>query len=90
MALESVVVSGNRLQQARRERHTRDAAAKAIGYAPPSPPAPPAPMALAAPVADAYLAMAPAPAYFPQTPANTEKYAEQNDNPVHRLSLIHI
>ena len=86
MALESVVVSGNRLQQARRERHTRDAAAKAIGYAPPSPPAPPAPMALAAPVADAYLAMAPAPAYFPQTPANTEKYAEQNDNPVHRTT----
>ena len=86
MALESVVVSGNRLQEARRERHTRDAAAKAIAYAPPSPPAPPAPMALAAPVADGYVAMAPAPAYFPQTPANTEKYAAQNDNPVHRTT----
>ena len=84
MALQSVVVSGSRVQEARRERHARNEAAKAMAYAPPSPPAPPAPMALAAPVADAYLAAAPA--YSPQTPANTEKYAEQNDNPVHRTS----
>lgn len=88
LALESVVVSGSRLQEAARERHARNASAKSIAYAPPSPPAPPAPASLAraAPVADAYLALAPAPAYFPQTPANTEKYAEQEENPVHRTN----
>ena len=84
MELESVVVSGSRLQETSRERRDRNESAKSIAYAPPAPPAPPAPMALAAPVADAYLARAPT--YSPQTPANTEKYAEQDDNPVHRTS----
>ena len=81
MALDSVVVSGNRRQEARRERHSREAAAKAMA---PASPSPPAPMALAAPVADYYAAMAPA--YSTQAPANTENYAEQNENTVHRSS----
>ncbi|TQM10300.1 Ca-activated chloride channel family protein [Pseudoxanthomonas sp. 3HH-4] len=70
-ALDSVVVTGNRL---RREQ------AKALmptghAYAPPPPPAPV--MAMEYRVAHAPIAQ-------PATPVNTEKYAERDDNPVRR------
>lgn len=72
--LDSVVVSGSRMQRAK-------AAKSAYLAAPPPPPAPmPAPM-----MAYRSVGMVAAPAAYPQTqPANTETYAERTDNPVHR------
>jgi Ca-activated chloride channel family protein len=52
-------------------------------YAPPAPP-PAALMAYAASAADGYAATAPV--YVQQQPANTEKYEQRTDNPVHRAS----
>ena len=72
--LDSVVVTGNRL------RREQAKAAMAVGhaYAPASPPPPPAP-AMMMEYRGAPASIAP-----PSTPANTEKYAERNDNPVRR------
>ena len=72
--LDSVVVTGNRL------RREQAKAALAVGhaYAPASPPPPPAPAMMRE-----YRA-APAIIAPPSSPANTEKYAERDDNPVRR------
>lgn len=72
--LNSVVVSGARMQRAK--------TAKSV-Y-PASPPPPPVPM-LAPMMAYRSVGVVAAPAAYPQTqPANTETYAERTDNPVHR------
>ena len=86
-ALDRVEVSGSRMRREEMQRGQMAASAqKNITYAPPSPPAPPAPASIAyqARATDAYLSIAPIVAQ--QQPANTEKYAGQNDNPVHRSS----
>ena len=86
--LDRVEVTGTRLKRADYERSQLAGAAKASqGYssamAVPPPPPPPAPLmsyALAGNLAQARIA-----APYPLAePANTEKYAERTDNPVHR------
>ena len=83
-ALDRVEVTATRVKRADLERRQlAGAAAKASdGYAPP---APPAPMMSYAPASNAVHARI-APAYLQAEPANTEKYAERTDNPVHRTS----
>lgn len=85
-ALDRVEVTGSRMKRADLERRQLAGAAKAsVGYAPPAPPAPPAPMMSYAPTGNAVHTRI-APAYLQAQPANTEKYAERTDNPVHRTS----
>lgn len=83
-ALDRVEVSGGRMKRADLERRQlADAAKVNIAYAPPAPPAPA--KALAPPSGGAMYARI-APAYVQAEPANTEKYANHTDNPVHRTS----
>ena len=79
--LDRVEVTGARMKRAEMERAQLRAAAQAkTAYAAPAPP-PSALMAYAANAAGGY-----APAYVQQQPANTEKYEQRTDNPVHRTS----
>ena len=81
--LDRVEVTGSRVKRAELERRQLAGAAKqSIAHAPPAPPAPV--MAYAASGNGAQLHLAPA--YVQVEPANTEKYAERTDNPVHRTS----
>lgn len=86
ISLDRVEVTGTRLRRANAERRqSANAADKSLAYAS-APAAPPSPaqMGYARVASDTYLAIA-----TPQLqsqPANTEKYAERTDNPVHRTS----
>lgn len=86
--LDSVEVTGARLQRAESDKRLRESSAKsADAYVPtaPPPPAPaPAAMAYASSPNVGYLARTVA--SVPAQPANTENYAEHQDNPVHRTS----
>jgi Ca-activated chloride channel family protein len=83
-ALDRVEVTGARTKRAEMERGRLQAAAQArTAYAPPAPP-PSALMAYAANGADGYASAAQG--YARQQPANTEKYEQRTDNPVHRTS----
>ena len=82
-ALDRVEVTGTRMKRADLERRQLAGAAKAsVGYAPPAPPAPLMSYATTGNPVHARIA----PAYLQAEPANTEKYAERTDNPVHRTS----
>jgi Ca-activated chloride channel homolog len=80
-ALDSVEVSGSRMKRAQRDQGQL-AAKASVAYAPPTPPAPMLARASAGNVAYAEIA----PAYVHADLANSEKYAERTDNPVHRTS----
>ena len=84
-ALDRVEVSGSRMKRADLERRQL-AAAAADGYAAYAPPAPPAPVKALAPPSGGLMYARIAPALVQPEPANTEKYAERTDNPVHRTS----
>ena len=81
--LDRIEVTGDRMKRAEMERgQLRAGAAAKSAYAPTAPP--PAMLAYQASAADGY-AMA-APVYVQPQPANTEKYEQRTDNPVHRAS----
>ena len=87
--LDRVEVSGTRMRREDAQRGMAAASAqKNVGYArlAPPPPPPPAPASIAyeANATGAYLSIAPV--AVQQQPANTEKYAQRTDNPVHRTS----
>ncbi len=83
--LDKVEVTGTRIKRADLEaRRSGDAAAEpSPTYAPAAPP-PPAPIGYAAQAGNGFLAIAPQQVY--SEPANTEKYQERTDNPLHRAS----
>lgn len=82
--LDRVEVTGARVKRAEMERaQLRASAAAKSAYAPAAPP-PPAMLAYAGNSADGYAPLAPV--YVQQQPANTEKYEQRTDNPVHRAS----
>ncbi|KAF1707943.1 vWA domain-containing protein [Pseudoxanthomonas sacheonensis] len=91
--LDRVEVSGARIKRADlKQRQELAGAAKSNGNASPpaqlrmlAPPPPPSPSLAYAPASDAYSRGFVAAQIQPE-PANTEKYAERTDNPVHRTS----
>ena len=82
--LDRVEVSGSRMKRADLERGLLAGAAD--GYVAYAPPAPPAPAKALAPPSGGVMYARIAPAFVQSEPANTEKYAERTDNPVHRTS----
>ena len=82
--LDRVEVTGARMRRSEMELGLLGGNAQAkSAYAPVAPP-PPAMLAYRASAADGYVVAAPV--YAQQQPANTEKYEQRTDNPVHRAS----
>ncbi|NDK37672.1 VWA domain-containing protein [Pseudoxanthomonas gei] len=88
VALDRVEVTGSSIRRATLQQQERAGAAakSSAAYAPSAPP--PAPLAVSGNYAtDGYAAYTRiAPAQARPEPANTEKYADRTDNPVHRTS----